>query len=138
MGAVIAVMAGADPGGRDREGRHRGILPKPLILISLFPVAAQRRQLNGLIERLAPVKNLEDFPGEYFARGSDQRGEVWPYHRPSQPGAPPCLYIPFLFLYTREDGAFRLTWDDGANPALAARILDADLVIATTAYDALS
>jgi NTE family protein len=144
MGAVIAVMYGSGiPVAEIERVATAGILPETIDFnIPFFQSLLSADRLNGLIERLAPVKNLEDFPVPTALLSMDLTNEVRYIHTTGQVSRVlrHVYTIPFLFpLYKGEDGAFRI--DPGMmelTPALAARILDADLVIATTAYDALS
>lgn len=144
MGAVIAVMYGSGiPITEIEKVATEGILPATIDFnLPFYRSLLRSDKLNNLIENLAPVKNLEDFSIPTALLSLDLTNEVKYIHTTGKISRVlrNVYTIPFIFPVYKdeEDGACRI--DPGMlelTPALAARILNADLVISTTAYDVL-
>lgn len=142
MGAIVAVLYGSGiPVQQIEELVTRVNLPSMFYLNFPFNKSLlNTTEINEFIERVAPYKRLEDFPIPTALLSYDLNEGVryiattGPAHQ--RVGGP--YAIPLCFPGEREGDHFLIdagVWE--LTPAGAARALGADLVIATTAYDAL-
>lgn len=142
MGAVVAILYGSGlPVATIEEIALSGVIPSlidfnPPFYRSLLSSA----KLDTFIETVVPAENLENFWLPTAVLSLDLTNDVKYIHTTGRISRAlhNAYSIPFLFPVHEDNEANRI--DAGMfelTPALAARVLGADLVISTTAYDAL-
>lgn len=143
MGAIIAGLYGSGISVKSMEE-----LVKSDIISEMFEFNPpftnsfiNNKKFNMLVEKITPTKNLEDFPIPTALLSLDLSNEQLYVHTSGniKDILNYAYTIPFIFPISvfKEDtflidpGPFELT------PALSSRLLGADLVISTTAFDSL-
>lgn len=142
MGAIVAVLYGSGLRPTEIEALVTSdLLPSMFDLNYPFIRSIiDTRRVNFFLESVSPVKRLEDFPiptallSYDLADGVKYVHTVGPISREIQGSYAIPLFFPVVEydgLYLMDPGILELT------PAQTAKVLGADVVISTTAFDAL-
>lgn len=142
MGGIIGTLYGSGLSGKHVENITTNLPYTSLLDINLIPVYSifQTDKFNNIIERVAPQKNLEDFPVKTALLNFDlNSGNMYVTSKGQISKVLQGTYsIPFYSpIYNRKD---RYLVDPGLIemvPAKAAKALSADMIISTTAFDEL-
>ena len=142
MGAIVAVLYGSGmPLATIEELVTSDILPSMFDLnFPFFYSVIDTRRVNYFIERILPHQRLEEFPIQTALLSYDLTHGVKYVHTsgPVSREIQGSYSIPLFFPVVDYDGLFLM--DPGImelTPAQAAKVLGADVVISTTAFDEL-
>lgn len=142
MGAIVAVLYGSGmPLATIEELVTSDILPSMFDLNFPFLYSViDTRRVNYFMERVIPHRRLEEFPIQTALLSYDLTHGVKYIHTsgPVSREIQGSYAIPLFFPVVEKDGLFLM--DPGVlelTPAQAAKVLGADVVISTTAFDEL-
>lgn len=140
MGAIVAVMYGSGmPLATIEELVTSDILPSMFDLNFPFLYSLiDTRRVNYFIERILPHRRLEDFPIQTALLSYDLTNGVKYIHTSGNVSKEiqGSYSIPLFFPVAEYDGLYLI--DPGVlelTPAQAAKVLGADVIISTTAFD---